>query len=173
VFTLPGTWLMLLGYMLFAIVTRGRGYVGLGSIFVMLVLAGVAEIIDTVASGAGAKKAGASRRAMFGAVIGGLLGALFLTFLVPVPVVGTIVGACLGCFLGAGIVEMLIRQDVGHSVKVGLHAAKGRFQGIVVKIMFSLLMFGICAWRALPVHGTAATPAAAQQVAPTTSPTTR
>src|SRR5438552_1541785 len=81
VLTLPGTWLMLLVYIGYGILTKWA-YVGWKSIVAMFILATVAEIIDTLASGAGAKKAGASRRAMLGAVIGGLLGAIFLTVLI-------------------------------------------------------------------------------------------
>jgi uncharacterized protein len=151
VVTLPGTWLMVLALAVYAIVTRSAGYVGWKSVMTLFALAGVAEMFDIFGSGAGAKRAGASRRAMIGAVIGGLLGAIFLSFLLFFPV-GTIAGACIGCFVGAGLTELFVRRDLGQSVRVGFHAAKGRLFGIVVKIMFALLMMSIAAWTALPVR---------------------
>jgi hypothetical protein len=149
VVTLPGTWLMLLGFTAYAVVTRSAGYVGWKSVMTLFLLATLAELFDIFGSGAGAKKAGASRRAMFGAVVGGLLGAIFLSFLLFFPV-GTIAGACIGCFVGAGIVELFVRRDIGQSVRVGFHAAKGRLLGIILKILVALLMMSIAAWTALP-----------------------
>jgi len=163
--TLPGTWLMLLAYATYALVTRSAGCVGWKSIVTLFLLASVAEVIDTIGSGAGAKRAGASRRAAVGAVIGGILGAIFLSFILFFPV-GTIAGACIGCFVGAGVIELLVRRDLGQSVKVGFHAAKGRLIGIVVKIMFAILMMSIAAWCGLPVR--AKVPPATPALRPTT-----
>ena len=158
VVTLPGTWLMALALALYAIATRSAGYVGWKSVMTLFLLAGAAEVMDIFGSGAGAKKAGASRRATIGAVVGGVVGAVCLSpFLFPI---GTIAGACVGCFVGAGAVELLVRRDVGQSVRVGYHAAKGRLMGIVVKIMFALIMMMIAAWTALPVRSHVPTPIA-------------
>jgi hypothetical protein len=168
VVTLPGTWLMVLAMAVYAIITRSAGYVGWKSVMTLFALASVAEMFDIFGSGAGAKKAGASRRAMIGAVIGGLLGAIFLSFLLFFPV-GTIAGACIGCFVGAGLVELLVRRDVGQSFRVGFHAAKGRLFGIVIKIMFALLMMSIAAWTALPVHSRIPQPTTAFRTATTTA----
>ena len=151
VVTLPGTWLMLLAMMGYALLTRSAAYVGWKTLLGLFVLAVAAEVIDFLASGAGAKKAGASRRAAIGAVIGGVLGAIFLSFILFFPV-GTIAGACIGCFVGAGVTELLVRRDFGQSVRVGYHAAKGRLFGIVTRIMFAIVMMSIAAWTALPVR---------------------
>jgi uncharacterized protein YqgC (DUF456 family) len=150
--TLPGTWLILLAFMGYAVITRSAGYVGWKSVMTLFLLASAAEMFDILASGAGAKRAGASRRAMMGAVIGGLVGAIFLSFIIPIFPFGTIAGACIGCFVGAGIVELLVRRDVGQSMRVGYHAAKGRLMGIIVRIITALLMLLIAAWTALPLR---------------------
>jgi uncharacterized protein YqgC (DUF456 family) len=171
VVTLPGTWLILLGFGVYGLLTRSAGYVGWKSLLSLFLLAAVAEMIDIFGSGAGAKKAGASRWAMFGAVVGGLLGAIFLSFILFFPA-GTIAGACIGCFVGAGVVELLVRRDVGQSFRVGFHAARGRLLGIVVKIMAALLMVCISAWSALPVRSHLPQPTAPLRPATTASPTT-
>jgi uncharacterized protein YqgC (DUF456 family) len=151
VVTLPGTWLMLIAMIGYALLTRSAAYVGWKTLLVLFALALAAEVIDILASGAGAKKAGARRRAAIGAVIGGVLGAIFLSFILLFPL-GTIAGACIGCFVGAGITELLVRRDVGQSLRVGYHAAKGRLFGIVTRILFAIVMMSIAAWTALPVR---------------------
>ena len=171
VVTLPRTWLMLIGTCAYAVLTRSAGYVGWKSVLTLFLLATIAELIDIFASGAGAKKAGASRRAAVGAVIGGLLGAIFLSFILFFPI-GTIAGACIGCFVGAGVTELLVRRDVGQSVRVGFHAAKGRLFGIVAKIMFALLMMSIAAWTALPIRAHIPQPTPPLRPATTTATTT-
>jgi uncharacterized protein YqgC (DUF456 family) len=148
--TLPGTWLILLVTIGYGALTHSAGYVGIKSIVALFLLAVSGELIDIFGSGAGAKKAGASRRAMLGAVVGGLLGAIFLSFILFFPV-GTIAGACIGCFVGSGLMELWARRDVGQSVRVGFHAAKGRLMSIFGRIMVALIMFAVAAWTALPI----------------------
>jgi uncharacterized protein YqgC (DUF456 family) len=140
VMTLPGLWLMAATFGIYGWLTWSRHYVGWRSIALMGALATIAEVVEIVAGGAGAKKAGASRRAMIGAVVGGILGAMFLTFLIPIPIVGTIIGVCLGAALGAGIVELIIRRDLGQAIRVGGGAFKGRLMGIVSKLAIGAVM---------------------------------
>ena len=147
--TLPGTWLMCAALAGYAVLTRAHHLMTWKPIALLLVLATAAEIIDTVGSGAGAKKAGASKLAMFGAVVGGIIGAIFLSFIPPFPL-GTIAGACGGCFVGAAAIELLVRKDVGQSLRVGFYAARGRLMGIISKIALALVMMVVGAWVALP-----------------------
>src|SRR5437773_2717739 len=111
VLTLPGLWLMAAVYGVYGWLTWDRHYVGWPSLIAMAVLATIAEVVELTAGSAGAKKAGASKRAMIGAVVGGMIGAVFLTALIPIPVVGTIIGVCLGAALGAGTVELMVARD--------------------------------------------------------------
>src|SRR3954451_5542486 len=104
ILTLPGLWLMAGSYGLYGWLTGWNHYVGWPSFGAMVALATIAEVVELVAGGAGAKKAGASKRAMIGAGGGALLGAIFLTALIPIPIVGTVVGVCLGAAIGAGVV---------------------------------------------------------------------
>jgi uncharacterized protein YqgC (DUF456 family) len=150
VLTLPGNWIMLLGFVGFDSLTRSGHMVRWEWIAVLFALAASGELFDILGSGAGAKKAGASVLATLGALLGGLLGAIFLSFVLFFPL-GTIAGACIGCFIGAGAVELLVRGDVGQSVRVGFFAARGRLIGLVVKIIVGLAMAGLAAWAALPL----------------------
>src|SRR4051794_26453771 len=86
---LPGLWAMVLAALVYAWYTAFT-YVGLWTLVILMVIAGIAELIEFMAGSAGAKKAGGSRRAAWGALIGGIVGAIVLT--IPVPIIGTTIG---------------------------------------------------------------------------------
>src|SRR5207237_787471 len=147
---LPGLWLMVAATAVYGLITRWA-YLGFKTMFALILIALIAEVVETVAGGAGAKRAGASKRGIAGAIVGGLIGALVLSFLIPIPVIGTIVGACAGSLLGAMLVEISIGREVVHSLRVGVGAAKGRLLGIISKLAFGLLMLLIALYAAFPV----------------------
>ncbi|MDB5355618.1 MAG: hypothetical protein JWN24_2071 [Phycisphaerales bacterium] len=145
----PGLWLMALGTIIYGLVTHWK-YVGWKSVVAVLVIAGLAELAEFVVAGAHAKRAGASRRGLIGAIVGGIVGAIFFTALIPVPVLGTIFGVCLGTFLGAILGEVIGGTQVGSSLRVGVGAAKGRLLGILTKLLFGCILLGTALWTALP-----------------------
>jgi uncharacterized protein YqgC (DUF456 family) len=153
-FTLPGTWLILLGALIYGLLTRFH-YVGGWTLAALLLLAVVAEIGEFALGGAGAKKAGANKWGIFGGLVGAILGGIFLSGVLPIVFpISTILGICLGSFIGAFAVELLLGQELWRSVKIGFGAAKGRFLGIVGKFTIALTMFLIALVVALPVrHG--------------------
>jgi uncharacterized protein YqgC (DUF456 family) len=146
---LPGIWLMAAALVGFAWLTGWNIYVGWPSVITALALALLAELIEFIAGSVGAKKAGGSRRAMIGAIVGGLIGGFLFT--IPLPVIGTIFGACLGCFLGAAIMEMGVKDDAGHALRVGWGAAQGRLWATLLKLGFGLIIALVCAIAAFPV----------------------
>ncbi|HET6326889.1 MAG TPA: DUF456 domain-containing protein, partial [Planctomycetaceae bacterium] len=117
-FALPGNWLMVGLAALFAFifpVSSGRG-IDWKTIGVAVALAVLGEIVELVAGAAGAKQSGASRRAMFLAVVGTMIGSVLGAFVaIPIPVVGSIVGAvgggALGAFAGAYIGETALGRS--------------------------------------------------------------
>lgn len=146
---LPGIWVMIASVVGYAWLTTFDRYVGWPSIITVLALGLIAEIIEFFMGAAGAKQAGASRRAMLGALIGGLVGGITCT--IPVPVIGTIFGVCLGTFIGASVVEMGIVGSAKHATRVGWGAAKGRLYGILLKLVFALAIFIVAVIAAIPV----------------------
>jgi uncharacterized protein YqgC (DUF456 family) len=148
---LPGLWLMVAGLVGYAWVTGLNHYLGWATLITVFVLALVAEVLEFYTGSAGAKKAGASRRGMLGALVGALIGGFLFT--IPVPILGTIFGVCFGAFIGAALVEMGIVGDAGHAGRVGWGAAKGRFFGIVLKLVFGLVMLLVTLIAALPIGG--------------------
>lgn len=151
---LPGLWLMVGAFVGYAWWTGLDVYVGWGSIVTLLVLGIAAEVAEFIAGSAGAAQAGGTKRSMVGAIIGAILGGILLS--IPIPLVGTIIGACAGAFVGATVVELAIRRDVMHSMRVGTGAAKGRFWGIIIKLAFGVVMFIVLSIAALPIADRAA-----------------
>lgn len=140
VLQLPGNWLMVATT---AVVAWWRWDASKGpndqmfSLYVLIaivVLAVAGEVLEFVAGAAGAKKAGASRRASWAALVGGLLGALVGTFAIPIPIVGSLVGACGGACVGAWAAELSAGREMDHAVRTGVGAGVGRLAGTLIKM---------------------------------------
>lgn len=135
---LPGLPLVFAG-MLLAAWAGGFEQIGIWTILVLAVLTLVSIGVDFLASAAGAKRVGASRLAVAGALLGTLLG-LFFGF----------VGVFAGPFVGAVAGELLDRRsiagdDLGQATKVGIGTWFGIFIGIVLKLTLAFAMIGIFA----------------------------
>ena len=89
-------------------------------------------LVDFAAAALGAKKLGASPRAMVGAGLGTLLG-LFLG----------LPGIIFGPFLGAVIGELTVHRDMAKVGKAGLAAWLGFLVGMAVKVGIAFLMLAI------------------------------
>lgn len=145
-FRLPGTWLILLTAVGFGWYD-GWQRITLTALIVLVVIALVAEVLETTLSVVAVRRVGASRQAAWGGVIGGFLG--ILVFAVPVPLVGPILGALLGCFTGAMIGEVLARRDLRLGTKAGLVSAIGFAFGAMLKTTAAIAMSGVVAWAAI------------------------
>jgi uncharacterized protein len=146
-FGLPGTWVIVALTALACHFLPERGSLGVAwsTVAVLAVLAVFAELWETGAAVAAAKRAGASRRgasfAMLGAIAGSILGAIVGA---PIPVIGSmvaaIVGAAGGAFAGAWIGEGRTGRPMSERVAVGTAAATGRVWGVVGKLAIGLVM---------------------------------
>ncbi|HEX8523630.1 MAG TPA: DUF456 domain-containing protein [Tepidisphaeraceae bacterium] len=148
---LPGIWLIVLAALGYALLTK-LAYVGWITLTLLVLIAILSEMVEAVAGGAGAKREGASKRGIFGAVVGGLIGGLLGTF-IPIPIIGNIIGACLGSLVGAVVMELMVGKELEHSLRIGVGAAKGRFLGIISKLGFAAVILIILAIKALPFGG--------------------
>ncbi len=110
---------------------------------IAVALAALGELLEFVASALGAKKAGASRRGVIGALAGSLVGAVAGTFLLPIPVVGTLAGAVAGSFGGAVLGEVSAGRSIEHTMKPATGAAIGRVLGTLGKLPFSVAVWAI------------------------------
>ncbi|HNQ23686.1 MAG TPA: DUF456 domain-containing protein [Phycisphaerae bacterium] len=134
---LPGTWLIALAASVYGWLS-GWGRVSITSVAVLIGIAVVGEVCEALASAALAKRAGASRQALWGALAGGFAG--MLLFSVPLPVIGTTIGAVLGCFTGALIGELLAQRTLPQGTRVGVVSAAGFVLGIALKTAIAFLM---------------------------------
>lgn len=148
--TLPGLWVMVLGTGAYAWLTD-FSYAGTWTLIVMVVLGLIAELIEFVAGGAGAKGAGGTIWGFVGALVGSLIGGI--AFGGVIPVIGVIFGVCIGAAIGAFTVEYLIDPDAGKSWRIGVGAFKGRLLGIIIKLGFGIVLFLIAAIACWPWGG--------------------
>lgn len=132
---LPGTLLIFGGVVLGAWIddfTR----VGTTILIVEGVLALLSWALDYVAGLLGARKAGASRQALFGAALGTVVG-IFMG----------VVGVLFMPFVGAVIGELVARRhdaEAGaQSIKVGVATWMGVMAGLLAKVVIAFMMIGI------------------------------
>lgn len=150
--SLPGNWLMVLVVAIYAwlVPAEWRGDVSWAVVLVVLLLAIVGEILETLAVAVGTSRAGGSRRAallgLCGSLGGGLIGALVG---VPIPVVGPLVGAVLfaaaGAAFGAYVGEAWKGRTADESWKVSQAAFVGRLLGTMAKILAASVIVAIVA----------------------------
>ena len=128
---IPGPVLVFAGLLMAAWVD-GFEKVGWVPLTVLGILTALSFVADIVATGAGAKKAGASKQAVIGATIGAIVG-IFLG----------IIGIFVGPFAGAAAGELLANRDLVRAGKVGYGALFGLVLGAAMKIALALAMVGV------------------------------
>ena len=128
---LPGPVLVFAGLLMAAWID-GFEKVGWIPLIVLGVLTALSFVTDIVATGAGAKKAGASKQAVIIAVIGSVVGIFF-----------GIIGIFVGPFLGAAIGEYLADRDLVRAGTVGYGTLFGMVLGAAMKIALALAMVGV------------------------------
>lgn len=128
---IPGAPLLFAG-LLVAAWAEDFVHVGSGTLIVLGTLAVLTYVLDFVASALGARRFGASGRAIVGATLGALVGIFF-----------GIPGIVLGPFIGAMIGELSVRRDLPGATRAGI----GAFIGLVVatagKLALGFTMIGL------------------------------
>lgn len=130
---LPGVTLVFAGMVLAAWVGDFQ-HIGWPTLVVLGVLTALALIVDFVAGLLGAKRLGASSRALWGAAIGTLAGLFFFP-----------IGLIVGPFAGALIGELLAGGTLRKATSVGLGAWLGFIFGTLAKIALCFAMVGVFA----------------------------
>lgn len=130
---LPGHVLILAGLVLAAWAdgfTRVSGW----TLAVIALIAAASYLVDFAAVAVGARKLGASSRAMVGAGLGTVAGLFF-----------GLPGIILGPFAGAVIGELTVKQDLRQAGKAGVAAWIGFAIGTAIKVGMAFVMIGIFA----------------------------
>jgi len=130
---LPGIPLVFVGLLLGAWIDD-FAYVGRTTLLVIGVLALCGAGVEIAASALGAKRVGAHRRAVFGAVLGALVGVFF-----------ALPGIVLGPFVGAVIGEFSVRGNLARAGRVGVATWLGMLLGGAAKIALVLSMIVVFA----------------------------
>lgn len=128
---LPGTALVFAGALLGAWIDDFERVSGI-TVGVLAALAVLAFVLDYVAGLLGAKKAGASRQALWGAAIGTVVG-IFMGF----------VGVFFMPFVGAVIGEFIARREHAGALKVGLATWIGLMVAMIAKVVIAFVMIGL------------------------------
>lgn len=130
---LPGVPVVFLGLVLGAWAGDFQrvSWLGLGGGFVLML---VSFAVDWAATVLGVQKLGASKLAVFGALVGGIVGLFF-----------NVVGVLIGPFIGAVIGELISARDIVQAGKVGLGTFLGMVIGAALKIGLVVGMLGFFA----------------------------
>ena len=135
---LPGVPLVFAGLFL-AAWADGFDKVGWAPLLVLGLLTALSLVVDFWATAKGAKRVGASRMAVIGAMLGMFAGLLMGPF-----------GIFIGAFAGAVAGELLHRRslgqdDIGAAAKIGLGTWLGIVLGMALKLALVFTMVGIFA----------------------------
>jgi len=129
---LPGSPLILLGAFIYAWYTDFT-VITWGVLLILFVLTLLSQMVEYLATIIGAKKYGASRWGIAGAVAGGFIGFF----------AGGIFGIIAGPFFGALAGELLYGRTIGISMKIGFGTLVGFIGGAIGKLIIALAMVGV------------------------------
>lgn len=128
---LPGSPLIWLGMLIFGFMT---GFEKLNWVFFLLqgLLAAAVMGVDYLATALGSRYFGASKAAVFGALLGLVVGLFFFP-----------IGLLVGPFAGAVLLELIFTRESNTALRSGLGAVIGFWSGIILKL---ILETGIIVW---------------------------
>jgi uncharacterized protein len=135
---LPGPLFVVAGALVWAVATDFET-IAAGRLAILALIAVAAFVLDFVAGALGARRYGASRWGVIGAIVGSVVGLFFGP-----------VGLVVGCIVGAVAGELLRGGDVDRSLRSGVGAVIGLLAGLAVDLVASLTMIGlflVWVWR--------------------------
>ena len=128
---LPGAPLIFAGLVI-AAWAEDFHYAGLWTVVILAILTLLTLAVDFWATIFGAKKFGASKRAVIGALIGLVIG-IFLGF----------PGIIFGPFIGAVVGELSAQKNFKQATRAGVGATIGLVLGAAIKLALALTMIGV------------------------------
>ncbi|MGC9364723.1 MAG: DUF456 family protein [Fidelibacterota bacterium] len=137
IFSLPGTFLIVLFHFLFQLVDSAPG-IDWRIIGILLGISIALELAEFIITAWSSWHYGASRAGMVGAVIGSIVGAVLGTGIVPL--FGSLLGAFGGAFCGAYLVDFLRTGDQSGALHSGIGAFTGTAGGKLLKIFGAVAM---------------------------------
>ena len=130
---LPGVPLIFLGLLLAAWLDNFQR-IGWPTLTTLGVLTALAVGVDLLATILGARRVGASKLALLGAMFGSVVGLFF-----------GLIGIFIFPFVGAVVGELIARREMGQAAKVGVATWLGLLFGALAKLALALTMIGVFA----------------------------
>jgi uncharacterized protein len=131
----PGIWLVFLSTVVVAALTGFETITPL-LLIILFFVSLLSTFIDNIVVALGAKKMGASKWGMLGAILGGIVGLM----------IGNIVGFLFGPLVGATLFELIFaHKDLNQSLKSGMGSLIGLFVSVLLKtvVNVSIIVFGV------------------------------
>lgn len=123
---------MIFGGIWLAAAVDGYQHLGWGWLVAIGIIGAVGVALDFISASLGAKKIGATPRALWGAGVGTTIGMFF-----------GIPGLIIGPFAGAVVGELSSGKSILRSAHVGVSTWVGMLVGILAKVVISFLMLGM------------------------------
>jgi uncharacterized protein YqgC (DUF456 family) len=128
---MPGPLFVVAGALIWALATNFER-LGAGRLAILGALAVLAFLLDLIVGAIGARRYGAGRMGVAGALVGALVGLFFGP-----------VGLVVGCIAGAVAGELLRGADLAQGVRSGAGALLGVLAGLAVDLLVSITMIGL------------------------------
>lgn len=142
---LPGNFIPVIAALIAVLAGNGESFTW-GWFIGFLLIAVSGEVVDQLTGMLGAKRYGATRPGMIGAVIGGIAGAVLGTMVLPV--IGSLAGVFIGCFALTFVFEYVFsRRSAGESQKAGIGAVLGKAAATAYKFIAGFILLILMAWR--------------------------
>ena len=128
---MPGPPFILAGAVLWAFATDFET-LGWGRLAILAALAVLSIVLEFVVAALGARRYGASRWGVVGAIVGAMVGVFFGP-----------VGLIVGCVCGAVMAELLRGSNLPASLRSGFGALLGLLAGLLADLVVSITMIGL------------------------------
>ena len=136
-FGIGGTFLVLFGAIIYDLITWSFN-ITIGTLFWLLILAVLGEVLEWVITVRSAKKA--SKHAVIGAISGAIIGGIVLSVY---PLIGTIIGILLGAVVGAYLLEYIHTKKPSKAWKAAKAALLGRFLVSLSKFLLIIIQISL------------------------------
>ena len=136
-FGIPGTFVIFLVSLIYGLITH-FSQITQTLIWILLGIALFGELMEYFAGIFGAKKFGASKAGIIGAIVGGIIGGIVGTGILPLA--GSVIGLLIGAFSGAFFIELAIKKKPAQALRAGWGTFTGRIGGILTKVILGIVM---------------------------------
>ena len=134
---LPGNFSIVLSSLVYALAT-GFNHFSISFILLVFAVFLLFELLEFLLIFLTARRFGASKWGISGAILGGIIGALSGAFFTPV--MGAIVGSVIGVFLGAFTLEFFKNRNIKKSLRYSFGAFIGKMGGLSLKTVGAVTM---------------------------------